>query len=81
MMLDALFEFMIVFTLGMILTYCFFMLQGRKSIVKNKIRGGELVAPKELTKYLKKHRIASSIKIGGLPIVKDSERHHILFLY
>jgi type IV conjugative transfer system coupling protein TraD len=58
--------------------YCFFILQGNKSIIKNKIRGGELFKPEQLAKYLKKKGIASSIRIGDLPIVKDSERQHML---
>lgn len=38
----------------------------------------DYVAASELTKILKKETAASNIKFAGLPIVKNSERQHIL---
>lgn len=75
---NALFELIVVFALGMTLTYIFFIIQGRKSIVKQKTRGNELVSPSSLSRILKKNKAASTIKMAGLPLVKDSERLHIL---
>ena len=63
---------------GFIGTYLFFVMRGRKHLQKEKIRGGDLVTPKELKKMLTKEKKASPITIGGLPLVKDSERQHIL---
>ena len=63
---------------GFIGTYLFFVMRGRKHLQKEKIRGGDLVTPKELKKMLTKAKKASPITIGGLPLVKDSERQHIL---
>ena len=75
---SALIEFINIFSAGMIFTYVFFVIQGRKIIGKKKIRGRNIITPKKLTAQLKKSGMASSITIGKLPLVKDSERQHIL---
>lgn len=68
----------IVFSFGLISTYTFFVFRGRATMGKKKTRGGELISARALTKRLKKAGCASNITIGGLPIVKNSERQHIL---
>ncbi len=47
-------------------------------IGNQKLRGMDYVEASELTKILAKEKAASNIKFAGLPIVKDSERQHIL---
>jgi len=42
------------------------------------IRGNKIVGPSELKKFLHKNRVASDLKIDGLPLVKDSEVQHFL---
>lgn len=74
----ALIEAMMAFVAGMILSGLFFIRRGRKKMVKAKIRGNDLVEPKELTQQLKKNKEASDIRIDGLPLVKNSENQHIL---
>lgn len=74
----ALIQISFSFAGGFMGTYVFFVLRGRKHLQKKKIRGGDLVTSKELTKMLIQKKKASSIAIGGLPLVKNSERQHIL---
>ena len=75
---NALNELIYIFFFGLILTYIFFIVQGHKNIAKTKIRGGELSSPNDLAKILKRSNLASDIILGGLPIVKNTERQHIL---
>ena len=75
---QAILESVAVFLLGVILTYVFFVIRGRHVMSKSKTRGGDLVTPAVLSHRLNKSGEASDITIGGLPIVKDSERQHIL---
>ena len=74
----SLIESSIVFALGLIFTYGFFVFRGLGSIGKEKTRGGDLVAPRELKIKLKKAGVVSDLILGGLPLVKGSERQHIL---
>ena len=74
----ALLEAMLVFGVCMVVTYGFFVLYGRKSMVKSKTRGGDLVVPRKLAFMLKAKRMASDLIIGKLPLAKDSERQHLL---
>jgi len=74
----ALIEAGIVFGSGLLLAYIFFVIRGRSSIGKEKTRGGDLITPKKLKNLLKKARVVSDLTVGGLPLVKDSERQHIL---
>ena len=41
-------------------------------------KGIKLVKPEVLAKQIKKEKIASDIKIDGLPLIKDAETRHIL---
>ena len=71
-------ELFYVFLSGLIFSYIFFVFKGKKNIEKTKIRGGELILPKILAKTLKQTKLASDIIIGGLPVIKNTERQHIL---
>ncbi|BAG40826.1 putative conjugative transfer protein TraD [Orientia tsutsugamushi str. Ikeda] len=64
----------------MIISIVFFTAQGKKTIIKAKIRGADFVGYKKngLAKMLKSAKKASKICFGGLPLVKNSERPHIL---
>ena len=75
---SALNEAIIAFVLGIVATYIFFVLKGRKKMVKAKIRGNDLVESKVLAASIKKAYQASDINIGGVPIIKGSERYHTL---
>lgn len=68
----------VVFSLGLVLSYTFFVFRGRATMEKKKTRGGELISSRALSKRLKKASCALDITIGGLPLVKNSERQHIL---
>ena len=76
--MDALAEISLVFVIGLLFSYGFFIYQGRRSIVKSKVRGADMVSPKELTSMLKTAKQASSITLAGMPIVKGSQRQHML---
>ncbi|KJV52005.1 F sex factor N terminal family protein, partial [Orientia tsutsugamushi str. Karp] len=75
---SALLEGLIVFAIGVIISIVFFTAQGKKTIIKAKIRGADFVGYKCLAKMLKRAKKASKIRFGGLPLVKNSERLHIL---
>jgi type IV conjugative transfer system coupling protein TraD len=75
---DALAEISLVFSIGLLFSFGFFIYQGRKSIIRSKIRGADMVSPKELTMLLKKAKQASRMTISGLPLVKGSQRQHML---
>ncbi|MCC8399451.1 MAG: type IV secretion system DNA-binding domain-containing protein [Rickettsia endosymbiont of Platyusa sonomae] len=74
----ALLEGLVVFILGMLAAVIFCYCQGKESIGANKIRGMDFVTVKVLAKMLKKAKKASNIKFAGLPLVKNSERQHML---
>lgn len=75
---SAAFEVLCVFGLTMSGITIFFWYRGIKTIGSQKLRGMDYVEASELTKILTKEKVASHIKFAGLPIVKDSERQHIL---
>jgi hypothetical protein len=75
---SAIFELVAVFCLGLTIAYVFFVMQGKKSSTKNKVRGGDIVSSQEITKMLQKAKMASSITFNKMPIPKDSQRQHIL---
>ncbi|AAY62295.1 Putative conjugative transfer protein TraD_F (plasmid) [Rickettsia felis URRWXCal2] len=75
---SAAFEVLGVFALTMPGITIFFWYRGIKTIGSQKLRGMDYVQASELTKILSKEKVASNIKFAGLPIVKDSERQHIL---
>lgn len=71
-------EGIIIFTIGIITSTIFFIYQGKKTILQDKIRGADFVEAKMLAKMLHQNNKASKIKFAGLPLVKNSERQHIL---
>ncbi|WP_375327477.1 type IV secretion system DNA-binding domain-containing protein [Candidatus Tisiphia endosymbiont of Nemotelus uliginosus] len=71
-------EGLIVFSLGTIAAIIFCYCQGRNSVAASKIRGMDFVESKVLEKMLQKAKKASNIKFAGLPLVKSSERQHLL---
>jgi type IV conjugative transfer system coupling protein TraD len=75
---DALFELILAFIVGCVVGALFFMYRGRVILKNKKLRGGELVSVSTLNRLLKRDRNASKIRIGGLPLVKDTETQHIL---
>jgi len=75
---SAAFEVLCVFALTMFGITIFFWYRGIKTIGSQKLRGMDYVEAAELTKILTKEKAASRIKFAGLPIVKNSERQHIL---
>ncbi|WP_342637547.1 type IV secretion system DNA-binding domain-containing protein [Orientia tsutsugamushi] len=75
---SSLLEGLIVFAIGVIISIVFFTAQGKNTIIKAKIRGADFVECKCLSKMLKSAKKASKICFGGLPLVKNSERLHIL---
>lgn len=74
----ALFEAILIFSACIFISYVFFVLYGRKSMVKSKTRGGDLVTTRKLAFMLKSKEQASNITISNLPLVRDSERQHLL---
>ena len=75
---SALIEAIIVFTIGVLASIIFFAYQGKKAVIKDKIRGADFMEAKTLAKILTRTNQASCIKFSGLPLLKDSERKHIL---
>lgn len=71
-------EVLIVFCVGTIAAVIFCYCQGKKSMVASKIRGMDFVESKVLAKMLQKAKKASNIKFARLPLVKGSERQHLL---
>ncbi len=71
-------ETLIVFALGTVVAVIFCSARGKKSMVASKIRGMDFVESKVLAKMLQKAKKASNIKFAGLPLVKGSERQHLL---
>ncbi|MCX4084155.1 type IV secretion system DNA-binding domain-containing protein [Rickettsia hoogstraalii] len=75
---NSLEEIIIVFVIATLLAIIFFTFKGRQAVIKDKVRGSDLIEAKLLAKILKKSNKASKIKFSGLPLVKDSERKHML---
>ncbi|WP_341790794.1 type IV secretion system DNA-binding domain-containing protein [Rickettsia endosymbiont of Polydrusus tereticollis] len=71
-------EGIITFTVGMFTAIIFFMYRGKKAVIQDKIRGADFVEAKTLAKMLYKNKQAANICFSGLPLVKDSERRHVL---
>lgn len=71
-------EMLIVFVIGLFAAIIFFMQRGKEAIGTNKTRGMDFVPLPELVKMIKKAGKASSITIGGLPLVKGTETQHML---
>ena len=60
---SALNEAIIVFVLGIIAVYIFFVVKGCRKMLKRKIKGGDLIAPDMVTKQLNKSKKSSTIKM------------------
>lgn len=75
---DFLLEALIVFGFSVVIVYFLFAFRGKKSMEKSKIRGGDIITPKELTKQITKKNLDSNIIIEKLPLIKGGERQHIL---
>ena len=75
---DALFEMGIIFVTGCVVAMILFNYRGRNILGTKKIRGSDIVTVKQLRRLLKKAKAASTIRIGGLPLVKDTETQHLL---
>ncbi|AFC74907.1 type IV secretory system Conjugative DNA transfer family protein [Rickettsia parkeri str. Tate's Hell] len=71
-------EGIITFTIGLFTAIIFFMYRGKKAVIQDKIRGADFVEAKTLARMLHKNNQASNICFSGLPLVKSSERRHIL---
>lgn len=74
---SAAFEVLCIFALTMSSITIFFGIEV-KTIGSQKLRGMDHVEAAQLTKILTKEKTDFSIKFAELPIVKDSERQHIL---
>lgn len=74
----ALIEFLCFFIFILVIITGVFIYRGRKTIIKKKLRGNSIVSPKELTRMIKGKKKASDIIIGSVPLIKYTERQHIL---
>ena len=75
---DAFFEIVASFAVGCSLALILFTYRGGGILGIKKLRGSDLVTPKQLAKILRRAKEASKIIISGLPLVKDSETQHLL---
>jgi type IV conjugative transfer system coupling protein TraD len=75
---DAFFEVVASFAVGCSLALILFTYRGGDILGIKKLRGSDLVTPKQLAKILRRAKEASKIIISGLPLVKDSETQHLL---
>ena len=75
---NALFELVVAFCSGCSIAILLFIYRGRNILGIKKLRGSEIATVKQLRRKLLFTRKASNIKISGLPLVKNSERQHIL---
>jgi type IV conjugative transfer system coupling protein TraD len=66
------------FAVGCSLALILFTYRGGGILGVKKLRGSDLVTPKQLAKILKRAKEASKIIISSLPLVKDSETQHLL---
>jgi len=62
-----------------ILMLILFVLRGRAHFKKQHHRGNQIVPLKMLRRLIKKARLASFFRIGGLPLIKNKETSHMLF--
>ena len=61
-----------------LLTLCFFILRGQRTLQKKLERGSVMVSPKALTKLIRRKREASDLMLDELPLLKNKETSHIL---
>ena len=71
-------EFALSFLFGIIVSIWVFNRAGKKTTGKTKTRGASIVDNNTLVKQIKRAKKASPIKICKIPIIKGSERQHIL---
>lgn len=75
----------IIYSAGSALLVCggcigFLIFVGRRQRRHKLLRGSKLLPPKELSRQLKRKDLASTFTLGGIPLVKDSERAHFLIM-
>jgi type IV conjugative transfer system coupling protein TraD len=75
---DAFFEVVVSFVVGCSLALIVFTYRGGGILGIKKLRGSDLVTPKQLAKILRRAKEALKIIISGLPLVKESETQHLL---
>lgn len=54
--------------------------QSRRVMADKRIRGGELVSPRQLRRRVMRGWKDSDLELAGVPLVKDSETRHLLFV-
>lgn len=66
--------------IGSILISWFWTRQGKSKQEKKVLSGAHLTTPKQLSKLLKKQKLASNISLAGVPYIIDSEMEHTLII-
>lgn len=81
----SLLQYQILFLKGMVIflsTFLsivgYFVIRGCQKFRQKTLRGSQVMKDRQVKRFLKKEGKASSIKIGGIPLVKDSETQHIM---
>jgi type IV conjugative transfer system coupling protein TraD len=69
--------FIFVVALGITMV-AFIWRTGRKQREEQHVRGATVVEAREMTRLLERHNLASDLRIGGVPLVKDTETYHLL---
>jgi type IV conjugative transfer system coupling protein TraD len=60
------------------LAFVSWSLKGRRDKRRKHLSGSQLISVRDLTRLLKRSNKASDLKLGTLPLVKDSETQHML---
>lgn len=63
---------------GLGITFLFFLIRGWRARQKEHIEGQQIVSPYKMAFKLQLKGKASPIKLGRLPLIKNSETHHFL---
>jgi type IV conjugative transfer system coupling protein TraD len=58
--------------------FVYWSLKGRRDKRRKHLSGSQLISVRDLTRLLKRSNKASDLKLGTLPLVKDSETQHML---
>lgn len=77
---QALTATIISYVLIFLLVVVIFVMRSKKISNSLIIRGAKLVAPYDLKKLIVKENMASSLKFGEVPLIKNSETQHILLM-
>lgn len=75
---SLLFKFSISFMSSFLITIAYFVIRGTRKFTRETIRGSRFMTDKQVKKILKRDGKASSINIGGIPLIKNSETQHIM---